>query len=543
MNRLFQGTPKLDDHHDANDDGEIVLDQYVLVEVAEEEDDDEIVVIHANDVAHLSERSSSPSERVDSKMLMMIKDVGVVAPAVGVVSENEVEDDCWNDMRYVMDVDGFGDVRSKLKAGTMILLLLSLLVFDAGDLYFLMRGRNSKVSTSHFALTTSKLKGGGSVERRLKYVPVAAPTESTEDLVAFPGVHLTTRRLPSEYDSIGRSLSVLDAKFHAVTTGVTLPMIPTVHRSASMMLSTNLGRTETPCVSIHPTKCTTDGASQPTVQRPPSSFVPMRSLIPYSTPRRVEKMNLIPSVREYDDWIPTNNWTVPSSADSDTSGPRVGKIILADHSPWSTYDASTTSTAQPQGSVDLSEYSFRNFIQHHDHVLVTFYFPCQRFETKFVPLWTNLTDSIAAEQLPVVTAMVDCDSHPHICREQGCYRFPTIRWFYKGTVLVEDYNRGRNAKKLLRFVKNTLDEINERNEHQYKPKQPQMTILEPVAAPKLLHEMGFNEQKDTNRRDTDQVHRQQRLEEKNMAFMVKQKRAIDTASYEIMAVSEFGYSF
>jgi hypothetical protein len=194
-------------------------------------------------------------------------------------------------------------------------------------------------------------------------------------------------------------------------------------------------------------------------------------------------MNHIPSVRESDDWIPTNNWTDTSSSSSENSDENdptpmtVATIHPPDRRPWgmntavvtANDDTATSKVAVPsprltqKESVHLTEYTFYDFIKHHEHVLVTFHFPCQRYLTKFVPLWTNLTNALVAEDLPVVTATVDCESHPIICHEQDCYRFPTIRWFYKGMVLVQDYKTGRNARKLFRFVKNTLAEIEGHN--------------------------------------------------------------------------------
>ena len=118
-----------------------------------------------------------------------------------------------------------------------------------------------------------------------------------------------------------------------------------------------------------------------------------------------------------------------------------------------------------------------------------------------------------AEQLPVVTATLDCDTHPKICREQGCYRFPTIRWFHKGNVLVKDYNRGRNAHKLLRFVKKTLTEINERS-----TSHTEETNVEPVRAQKFLDAVVFDVPKDTN----DDANYGERHLVKSVAFMMKQ---------------------
>jgi Thioredoxin len=114
--------------------------------------------------------------------------------------------------------------------------------------------------------------------------------------------------------------------------------------------------------------------------------------------------------------------------------------------------ATSLEMVEPQGSVVLTQYTFQEFIRHHENVLVTFYLPCERFQFKFEPLWTNFTSAVLKAKLPLVMATVNCHSHPSICREQGCFKFPTIRWFRKAEVLVEDYNNGRNAEKLLLFA-------------------------------------------------------------------------------------------
>ena len=64
-----------------------------------------------------------------------------------------------------------------------------------------------------------------------------------------------------------------------------------------------------------------------------------------------------------------------------------------------------------------------------------------------------------------------------------------------------------------------------------------MTIVEPVKAPKLPHEMGFDEPKVTDRVDTDHVYVLPLLEQA-VASIVKQRTSIDTPSSEIMIVSD-----
>ena len=117
-----------------------------------------------------------------------------------------------------------------------------------------------------------------------------------------------------------------------------------------------------------------------------------------------------------------------------------------------------------RGSVALTQYTFQDFIRQQENVLVTFYLPCERFHQKYVPLWTNFTKAVLDANLPLVTATVNCHSHPSICREQGCYKFPTIRWFRKGEILVEDYSSGRNAHKLFLFAQRMLMEQENKTE-------------------------------------------------------------------------------
>ena len=538
--RLLSGTnPKVEVVGDV-----MISDQYVFVDAVDEDgydDDDEIVVIHTADIVHPDGPDDCKTTMIGDTATVIITaplPSTVVVSAVGVATttttkENEVEEDCWNEMRCVEDVVGvdvWSETRTKFQAGTMILLLLTLLLFDAGDLYVLLHGSNTNAVPDTF----TTFKGIGFEQRRLKYVPVAAPTKNREEVGfrALPEIHWDTPQVPSDYDSTVRqpthrrmgnlhaALMVPDTSYDAtvpndVQSGcVVSPMIPTVRRStAIMMILTQPVSAETPRVSTEKITSVGNVPTTTIIAHSSSSYIPMRSLIPYTSPRRIEKMNHIPSVRDYNDWIPTNNWTVASSSslsssiveadtrtldiEMDSFPAAVTTIHPPDRRPWSIdgTDGSTTTiataTTKPpppqQVSVVLTEYTFRDFIQQYDHVMVTFYYPCHRYVTKFVPLWTNFTNALASEQIPVITATVDCHSHPNICREQGCYRFPTIRWFYKGNVHVEDYNRGRNAHKLLRFVKNTLEEINERSA-QYVPS----INGKPVKAPKYVDADSMN---------------------------------------------------
>jgi Thioredoxin len=190
-----------------------------------------------------------------------------------------------------------------------------------------------------------------------------------------------------------------------------------------------------------------DGASP---VNPPR--IPMRSLIPYKTPE-------VP---------PPHRMNGASGRFSASHRPELYPSLLlmdlvpnhyryiARHGSAGSDVASSPEAVEPRGSVALTQYTFQEFIRHHENVLVTFYLPCERFHQKYVPLWTNFTNSVLKSKLPLVTATVNCHSHPSICREQGCYKFPTIRWFRQGHVLVEDYNNGRNAQKLLLFAQETL---------------------------------------------------------------------------------------
>ena len=558
MNRLWQGrTPKQDDDDEHGD--VIMSDQYVFVdvedeeeEVEEEEEDDELVVIPTADV--VGHPADSSVKRESTAMMDVVPTVSTTADVVvqtndrKLVDEEEEYEDGWDD--NVEDV--FGDFsRSIWKTyGAVVLFFVMILLLDAGwwSMYFLDQSAKGTIRVEQ--------------QRRVKYVPVAAPTERTTDELysEFHWIDPTVvnqQEQPPTHRFPGNGPHGNDDKFTSgihisnflneakncsdfcgdfIVTTSRAPMIPTIRRSTSMSIQAHPVSTETPRVSIY----------GPAI-RPSSSCTPMRPLIPYSTPRRVEKLNQIPSVREVDDWIPTNNWTMSSSSSSETDvieieidpTPDVSTIYPPDHRSWSIGVDVDPTAPSPSRSVDLTEYTFRDFIRQHEHVLVTFYLPCQRFTTKFVPLWTKLTNSIQVEHLPVVTATVDCDSHPNICREQGCYRFPTIRWFYKGNVHVEDYSRGRNAHKLLIFVKNTLEQINERIDYHFDNRvQAHRTIVEPVKAPRVFDQLFANERKDMNH-DSDRMNGHRRLEEAVALYMATHKTAVDSSSWIVDAQPDF----
>jgi Thioredoxin len=506
------------------------MEQYVLVEVDDDDDDDdeeEIVIVHSNDLSQQLPGLTVPIviDDATSKFTLQNATNMVVAVVDNGDDKVEVEDGRWKreekvGEEYECDLD-----KTPLKFG-MVILLAFLLLIDAEDLYFLC-GSRSKSTGSVTDLDLVKEK-----DHRAKYVPVAAPTKGKNDFHEYKplaDIHFAPRvssdndggvKYPSHRSN---SMTVWETKYHTIvqnmddSVSVVAPMIPSCRGSTSGVVVTNhkMAVIDSFRASIDP-HLTVDNDINNPVNSP---FVPMRSLIPYTSPRPSHQVIPVPSVRNIHDWIPTYNWTLLLSDFSIVDHRLHSNVVTypPDRRHLSVADRNNHiigSSKEHKESVALTQYTFEEYVQQHENVLVTFYVPCERFEKKYIPLWSNLTKAIGNENLQVVTATVDCHSHPNICHEQGCFKFPTIRWFHNGKVLIDDYSDGRNAHKLFIFVKDVLLDL----KIHYGPLR--MNSLQPVQAPNL-NEREDNDA-DTVGKDIDD--RDQRL--KSVAFMKKQRMPV-----------------
>jgi Thioredoxin len=112
--------------------------------------------------------------------------------------------------------------------------------------------------------------------------------------------------------------------------------------------------------------------------------------------------------------------------------------------------------ADTDRSVTLTQYTFYEYMQLHDTVLVAFYRSGATHQLVFAPIWNNFTSAALTEQLPLITAKVDCHSQPNICRELDVTKSPTVRWFYQGSAVLPDYKGELTVQKLLKHSKKML---------------------------------------------------------------------------------------
>jgi hypothetical protein len=251
---------------------------------------------------------------------------------------------------------------------------------------------------------------------------------------------------------------------------------------------------------------------------------PMRSLVPYISPRRVEKpIVLIPSVREYQDWIPTNHRT---SSETPTTTESNGTVFqyLPD---YCTETMSFTECVYRKHLWDQKVLFLQN-LEFREHTLVMFYMSNGRHDTDLpvVPLWTNLMKAVEEEGLPISMQTWNCSELPDFCRERGCNDFPTIRWSYKGAVLIDDLNGDHGDRPILQIleliVKTLKKPMEESVRRSHLPQPPMTNALIPAIAPKNSDFMLHDERGNVSRMD-------QRL--KSITFMRKQRmRMIMTPS-------------
>ena len=67
------------------------------------------------------------------------------------------------------------------------------------------------------------------------------------------------------------------------------------------------------------------------------------------------------------------------------------------------------------------------------------------------PEWVILDDTFTDAD-PVVIAKVDADAHRDLASKFGVTGFPTIKWFDAGSSVATDYEGGRTADDLIKFV-------------------------------------------------------------------------------------------
>lgn len=109
-------------------------------------------------------------------------------------------------------------------------------------------------------------------------------------------------------------------------------------------------------------------------------------------------------------------------------------------------------------SLALAQYTFHEFLRQHDSVFVSFFHPCATYELLLAPLWTNFSAEVFINKLPLVTATVDCHSHPSLCRQQGIEKFITLRWFRNGAAVIPDFIEERTVSKLMKYSRTLLTE-------------------------------------------------------------------------------------
>ncbi|KAL0487718.1 protein disulfide-isomerase [Acrasis kona] len=105
------------------------------------------------------------------------------------------------------------------------------------------------------------------------------------------------------------------------------------------------------------------------------------------------------------------------------------------------------------GVVDLTSANADSILDGSKNVLVEFYAPwCGHCKT-LAPEYAIAGEAYAkAKPADTVLAKINCDVENTVCQKYGVKGYPTLKWFTKGSTEPSDYNAGRTADDLVKFV-------------------------------------------------------------------------------------------
>jgi len=105
------------------------------------------------------------------------------------------------------------------------------------------------------------------------------------------------------------------------------------------------------------------------------------------------------------------------------------------------------------GVVDLTASNVDSILDGSKNVLVEFYAPwCGHCKT-LAPEYAQVGEAYEkAKPTDTVLTKVNCDAESSICQKYGVKGYPTLKWFDKGSTDPKDYDAGRTADDLVKYV-------------------------------------------------------------------------------------------
>jgi protein disulfide-isomerase A6 len=105
------------------------------------------------------------------------------------------------------------------------------------------------------------------------------------------------------------------------------------------------------------------------------------------------------------------------------------------------------------GVVEITRSNLDQYVGSSKNVLLEFYAPWCGHCKNLAPEYKILGEAFEkAAPRDTVVAKVDCTAQADVCQQFGVQGYPTLKWFPKHSKTPEDYNGGRTAADLIKFI-------------------------------------------------------------------------------------------
>ncbi|KAH8391269.1 hypothetical protein KR215_009728 [Drosophila sulfurigaster] len=131
-------------------------------------------------------------------------------------------------------------------------------------------------------------------------------------------------------------------------------------------------------------------------------------------------------------------------------------MTQANLSTISTQSSSSSATIPPPKVLQINQANFNSTLQANDVVFINFYADWCHFSGLLSPIFETAAQRLA-EDLPrsakVVLGRVDCVKELQLAKHYAIIKFPTLRLFYRGHELRQEYRGKRSVEALVEYVK------------------------------------------------------------------------------------------